>query len=95
MARGKTGPDEEKMLVAFEAFDSLIPNLGVYTRIFKKLRDDLYGKYCLCKAPLNAKCNCEAGCQLILTFFLTKWACMPPKGGMSIWLFVSTTTSLI
>lgn len=42
MARGKTGPDEEKMLVAFEAFDALIPNLGVYTRIFKKLRDDLY-----------------------------------------------------
>ncbi|XP_045189015.1 uncharacterized protein LOC123546637 isoform X2 [Mercenaria mercenaria] len=42
MARGKTGPDEEKMLVAFQAFDALIPNLGVYTRIFKKLRDDLY-----------------------------------------------------
>lgn len=45
MARGKTGPDEEKMLVAFEAFDALIPNLGVYTRIFKRLRDDLYGKW--------------------------------------------------
>ncbi|KAL4231540.1 hypothetical protein ACF0H5_009121 [Mactra antiquata] len=42
MARGKKGPDEEKMLVAFEAFDALIPNLGVYTRIFKRLRDDLY-----------------------------------------------------
>jgi len=44
MAQGRHAPDEEKMLVAFEALDALIPNLGVYTRIFKKLRDDLYGK---------------------------------------------------
>lgn len=43
MAQGRRGPDEEKMLVAFEALDALIPNLGVYTRIFNKLRDDLYG----------------------------------------------------
>ena len=47
MAQGKTGPDEEKITLAFQAFDALIPNLGVYTRIFKKLRDDLHGKnYC-------------------------------------------------
>ena len=43
IARGETGPDEEKMMVAFQAFDALIPGLGVYTRIFKKLRDDLFG----------------------------------------------------
>ena len=44
MAKGETGPDEEKMMVAFQAFDALIPGLGVYTRIFKKLRDDLFGE---------------------------------------------------
>ena len=44
MAKGETGPDEEKMMVAFQAFDALIPGLGVYTRIFRKLRDDLFGK---------------------------------------------------
>ena len=44
LARGETGPDEEKMVVAFQAFDALIPGLGVYTRIFRKLRDDLFGK---------------------------------------------------
>jgi len=43
--RGQSGPDEEKMLLAFQALDTLMPNLGVYTRIFKRLRDDLYGKF--------------------------------------------------
>ena len=47
LARGETGPDEEKMMVAFEAFDALIPGLGVYTRIFRKLRDDMFGKMLL------------------------------------------------
>ncbi|XP_052771420.1 uncharacterized protein LOC128211061 isoform X2 [Mya arenaria] len=41
-ARGDTGPDEEKMHLAFQALDVLVPNLGVYTRIFRKLRDDLF-----------------------------------------------------
>ncbi|KAL3864299.1 hypothetical protein ACJMK2_005992 [Sinanodonta woodiana] len=41
-ARKETGPDDQKIAFAFEALDDIIPHLGVYTRIFKRLRDDFY-----------------------------------------------------
>lgn len=33
---------EERMVLAFQALDELIPKLGVYTRLFRKLRDDFF-----------------------------------------------------
>ncbi|CAL1530077.1 unnamed protein product [Lymnaea stagnalis] len=36
------GLTEEHILLAFQALDDLIPHLGVYTKIFQKLRADLY-----------------------------------------------------
>lgn len=36
---------EERILLAFQALDELIPKLGVFTRIFQKVREDLFGKY--------------------------------------------------
>ncbi|RUS88807.1 hypothetical protein EGW08_003437 [Elysia chlorotica] len=36
------GLTEDRILLAFQALDELIPNLGVFTRIFQKLREDLF-----------------------------------------------------
>ncbi|XP_012934651.1 uncharacterized protein LOC101853915 [Aplysia californica] len=36
------GLTEERMVLAFQALDELIPNLGVFSRIFQKLREDLF-----------------------------------------------------
>ncbi|GFS07518.1 hypothetical protein ElyMa_002991200 [Elysia marginata] len=36
------GLTEDRILLAFQALDELVPNLGVFTRIFQKLRDDLF-----------------------------------------------------
>ncbi|KAK6184991.1 hypothetical protein SNE40_007324 [Patella caerulea] len=33
---------EERMILAFQAFDELIPQLGIYSRIFSKLRNDFF-----------------------------------------------------
>ena len=76
MARGETGPDEEKMMLAFQAFDALIPGLGVYTRIFRKLRDDLFGKlFCqYCFEHLNDITETERKFLFVLpVFFCLNW----------------------
>ena len=36
------GLTEERMVLAFQALDELIPKLGVYSRLFSKLRDDFF-----------------------------------------------------
>ncbi|XP_076436241.1 uncharacterized protein LOC143275834 [Babylonia areolata] len=36
------GVTEERMVLAFQALDELIPKLGVYSRLFSKLRDDFF-----------------------------------------------------
>ncbi|KAK3096071.1 hypothetical protein FSP39_022738 [Pinctada imbricata] len=36
-------PNEERVRVAFQVLDDLVPKLGVYTRVFTKIKDDLYG----------------------------------------------------
>ncbi|XP_046362334.2 uncharacterized protein LOC124139364 [Haliotis rufescens] len=33
---------EERMILAFQALDELVPQLGIFTRIFRKLRDDFF-----------------------------------------------------
>ncbi|XP_059165212.1 uncharacterized protein LOC131947844 isoform X2 [Physella acuta] len=37
-----SGLNEEHIFLAFQALDELIPNLGVYSRIFQRLRQDLF-----------------------------------------------------
>ncbi|XP_069140268.1 uncharacterized protein [Argopecten irradians] len=36
------GPNEERTRLSFQVLDDLIPKLGVYTRIFAKVKDDLF-----------------------------------------------------
>ncbi|KAL8603228.1 hypothetical protein ACOMHN_046234 [Nucella lapillus] len=36
------GLTEERMVLAFQALDELVPKLGVYSRLFSKLRDDFF-----------------------------------------------------
>lgn len=36
-------PNEERIRIAFRVLDDLVPKLGVYTRIFTKIKDDLFG----------------------------------------------------
>lgn len=38
-------PNEERIRIAFRVLDDLVPKLGVYTRIFTKIKDDLFGVY--------------------------------------------------
>lgn len=38
-------PNEERIRIAFKVLDDLVPKLGVYTRIFTKIKDDLFGNY--------------------------------------------------
>ncbi|XP_052704066.1 uncharacterized protein LOC128180193 isoform X4 [Crassostrea angulata] len=35
-------PNEERIRIAFRVLDDLVPKLGVYTRIFTKIKDDLF-----------------------------------------------------
>ncbi|XP_061177862.1 uncharacterized protein LOC133186647 isoform X1 [Saccostrea echinata] len=35
-------PNEERIRIAFKVLDDLVPKLGVYTRIFTKIKEDLY-----------------------------------------------------
>ncbi|XP_048745050.2 uncharacterized protein LOC125658046 isoform X3 [Ostrea edulis] len=35
-------PNEERIRIAFAVLDDLVPKLGVYTRIFTKIKDDLF-----------------------------------------------------
>nr|XP_022341506.1 uncharacterized protein LOC111135590 isoform X1 [Crassostrea virginica] len=35
-------PNEERIRIAFKVLDDLVPKLGVYTRIFTKIKDDLF-----------------------------------------------------
>lgn len=38
-------PNEERIRIAFRVLDDLVPKLGVYTRIFTKIKDDLFGMF--------------------------------------------------
>ncbi|XP_041369445.1 uncharacterized protein LOC121383457 [Gigantopelta aegis] len=42
LEQSKQGVTEERMILAFQAFDELVPQLGVFSRIFQKLRDDFF-----------------------------------------------------
>ncbi|PVD30283.1 hypothetical protein C0Q70_09547 [Pomacea canaliculata] len=42
LEHGATGLTEERMVLAFQVLDELIPQLGLYSRIFTKLREDLF-----------------------------------------------------
>ncbi|KAK7494886.1 hypothetical protein BaRGS_00013765 [Batillaria attramentaria] len=42
LEQNSQGLTEERMVLAFQALDELIPKLGVYTRLFSKLRDDFF-----------------------------------------------------
>jgi hypothetical protein len=35
---------QERILMAFKVLDDLVPKLGVYSRIFSRIKDDLHGK---------------------------------------------------
>ena len=37
------GLTEDRVVLVFQALDELVPKLGVYSRIFQKLREDLFG----------------------------------------------------
>ena len=37
-------PNEDRVRVAFQVLDDLVPKLGVYTRVFTKIKDDLHGE---------------------------------------------------
>lgn len=43
LENSKEGLTEERICLAFQAFDELIPKLGVFMQIFQKLRNDLFG----------------------------------------------------
>ena len=45
LEQSQQGVTEERMILAFQAVDELIPQLGVFSRIFQKLRDDFFGLY--------------------------------------------------
>jgi len=34
---------QERILMAFKVLDDLVPKLGVYSRIFSRIKDDLHG----------------------------------------------------
>lgn len=42
LEQNSQGLTQERMVLAFQALDELIPKLGVYTRLFSKLRDDFF-----------------------------------------------------
>ena len=45
MEQSGKGLTEERMVLVFQALDELVPKLGVYQRIFQRLRDDLFGMF--------------------------------------------------
>ena len=43
--RGGSEPTEEKMILVFESMDKIIPNLGVFSRVMKLCREELFGMW--------------------------------------------------
>ena len=45
LEKGGSGPNEDKMILIFQILDQMIPQLGVFAKIMRMIRREIFGKH--------------------------------------------------